>query len=141
MAETKATGWTLESLAQHMLTLISEHDKRYEERHQAQKELVALALVSAKEAVTKAETASDRRFEGVNEFRATLADQQRTLMPRQEVELLIKNMSSRLDSIDDTVQKSQAGRSGAYGGWLAAVGVVGFVIMVAVFVMTFVIRR
>lgn len=46
----------------------------------------AAALLSQKEAVTKAEVASEKRFESVNEFRAQLADQAGTFVSRLEAE-------------------------------------------------------
>jgi hypothetical protein len=45
---------------------------------------IQAALASAEKAVAKAETASERRFEGVNEFRRTLSDQSATFLPRTE---------------------------------------------------------
>lgn len=63
----------------------------------SQAEKVALALNAADKAVTKAEIAAEKRFEGVNEFRATLSDQAMLLMPRTEVVALVDNINTRHD--------------------------------------------
>lgn len=86
--------------------VLIEHDKRYEQRFQGQENNVGLALSrvdkefhehiqqvrtetqaaleAAEKAIAKAETATDKRFESVNEFRAQLADQAARFMPRDE---------------------------------------------------------
>ena len=64
----------------------------------AQKEAVNAALAAADRAVSKAELASEKRFESVNEFRATLSDQQRTLFPRAEAEAIFKSLEAKLES-------------------------------------------
>jgi hypothetical protein len=61
------------------------------------KEAVAAALAAADRAVSKSEMAADKRFESVNEFRSTLSDQQRLLMPRSEAELMLKTLSDKLE--------------------------------------------
>jgi transglutaminase/protease-like cytokinesis protein 3 len=68
-----------------------------------QEQAVNAALVAADRAVSKAEAASEKRFDSVNEFRATLADQQRSLMPRMETETLFKNMTEKIEAITDTL--------------------------------------
>jgi deoxyribodipyrimidine photolyase len=51
----------------------------------AAEQAVAVALANAEKAVAKAETASDKRFESVNEFRQTLSDQTASFPSRTEV--------------------------------------------------------
>lgn len=129
---------------------LGESDLRYQQRFEAQskaleaaflaqqmamqtalaaaKEAVVAALAAADRAVAKAEGASEKRFEGVNEFRAALADQQRTLMPRSEVEVTIKAISERLSALKDTVDARTNERRGLTGGWGYAVGAIGFLL-------------
>lgn len=86
--------------------LLVEVDRRYEQRFEAQEQAVGLALArvdkefhehlaqvraethaaleAADKAIAKAETATEKRFDGVNEFRGQLADQARTFIPRAE---------------------------------------------------------
>src|SRR5687768_2375402 len=85
---------------------LAANDRRYEQRFadqqtavntalSAAKEAVNAAMLAANAAVTKAETAYDKRFEAVNEFRGTLSDQQRTLMPRAEAELRLDTLEQK----------------------------------------------
>ena len=69
----------------------------------AQKESVTIAMAAADRAVTKAETAAERRFESVNEFRGTLADSARLLMPRAEVEVTVKAIEEKIGAIQKMV--------------------------------------
>jgi len=61
-------------IREYVEALLSERDKQ-----------IALALNSAEKAVTKAETATEKRFESVNEFRLTLSDQTKTFVTRGEL--------------------------------------------------------
>jgi len=107
----------------------------------AQDEAVASALAASDRAVSKAETASEKRFDSVNEFRSTLADQQRTLMPRSETETLFKNMGEKIETIQTTLidkitvlEKSlnvgTGQKSGIREGWGYAVGAVGLLLAI-----------
>lgn len=58
--------------------------KAIEAARLAAEKAVEAALSAAEQAVAKAEIASDKRFESVNEFRAQLGDQARTFMGRDE---------------------------------------------------------
>jgi hypothetical protein len=93
-------------------------------RFDASDKAFSAALAAQKEAITKAETASEKRFDGVNEFRNTLADQQRTLMPRNEVELMISNINARLTKIENTGNTDSGEKVGARNLWLVILGVV-----------------
>lgn len=64
---------------------------------QAAKEAVASALASADRAVSKAEAAAEKRFEAVNEFRATLSDQATKFASRTEVDQATGNLLDKID--------------------------------------------
>ena len=113
-----------------MISLFEERDTRYQQRFEAQEHSLQSALNAADRAVAKAETATEKRFEGVNEFRSQLADQARTFLPRQEYdarhETLVDQMGamgSRLTALEGT----KSGRSEAIA-WASA----GFAIFVSV---------
>jgi len=97
-------------------------------RFASQESAVTTAMASAEKAVVKAEMASEKRFESVNEFRNTLADQQRSLMPRTEAEALFKNLAEKIESLSVTVTAIAPRREGSREGWGYAVGVVGLVL-------------
>jgi hypothetical protein len=139
----------------HVRTLIVGNDKRYEQRFDAsqkalevgfaaakaavdasfaaQKEAINAALAAADRAVTKAELATEKRFESVNEFRGTLDNQQRTLIPRSEVDKMFQAMTEKVDRLQKQADASTAERAGIRGGWGYAVGAVGFVLLLASF--------
>ena len=71
-------------------------------RFEAQKEAVTAALAAADRAVNKAELASEKRFDSVNEFRAALNDSARLLMPRAEAEQRMSTIESAIREIKTT---------------------------------------
>jgi hypothetical protein len=96
----------------------------------AQKEAIVAALAAADRAVLKAELASDKRFEGVNEFRGTLADQQRTLMPRSEVEVIVKALNEKIAKLETLSVANTSESIGIRGGWGYAVGLLGAIMLI-----------
>lgn len=167
---TPKESWSLETLLDHVLALITAHDRRYEERFlasqraldlgfsgqkaaidsafaaqkaaveaafSAQKEAINAALAAADRAVAKAEASTDKRFDSVNEFRATLDNQQRTLIPRSEVAVLIEGVTEKINNVNKQIENVvkqldaiDAERRGVKGGWGYAVGVIGFVLTI-----------
>lgn len=90
---------------------------------------VQAALAAADRAVSKAELAADKRFESVNEFRQTLDDQQRTLMPRQEADVIFRGLAEKVGALERRITQRDAESSGTKGGWVLAIGAIGFVVM------------
>ena len=78
-------------------TMLNEREDRTKERFASMKIAVDAALAAADRAVTKAEIATEKRFEGVNEFRETLRDQAANLMPRMEYEVQHRALSVKVD--------------------------------------------
>ena len=139
-------GWSLEAYIAHNESMReaekdvqAERDRRYAELFKerekawmaavegATKEAKAEAL-SAKAAVEKAEVASEKRFEGVNEFRATLADQAATLISRAEVEQQFQSVNEKVDLVTSRMDRLD-GRSGGNNQTVlyavAALGILG----------------
>jgi len=94
-----------------------ERDRRYTERFDAQEK-----------AVLKAEVASEKRFDGVNEFRRTLSDQAGTFTTRAE-------MDARFEAVNTTLKRLEAHDNASTGKgigmsqlWTAALAVAGLVI-------------
>lgn len=136
-------GWTFESLLRYVLAEIKavretreSDDRRYEQRFKdsqtavdaavaAARMAVDAALSAAKEAVHKAELASEKRFDGVNEFRGTLADQQRMLIPRAEAELRMSAIERQLEELktaDSTRKGQRRGMDQLWGYLIGALG-------------------
>jgi hypothetical protein len=93
----EAGGWTLEAFTDHVGKQMAELDLRYQQRFEAQEKAIAAALAAAERAVLKAEAASERRFESVNEFRSVLTAQSATLATKEEVGLAIKALIDKID--------------------------------------------
>lgn len=130
-----SAGWTIDTLREHFDRIIADLERRLDERIDGQKESVTVAMA-----------ASEKRFDGVNEFRQALGDTSRLQMPRLEAENLMKalnekmeaadkGIAARLDAVTNTVVGSQGRTSGVHSGWGYAVGAVGLMIAVVTLVM------
>jgi hypothetical protein len=127
--------WTLDTLKAYL-----------ESRIHALETSMTVALRSAEQAVLKAESSAEKRFESVNEFRNTLSDQQRNLMPRSEVgvvagaltdkiQALEQSLSNKIGALEKQVDAIHVERMGVRGGWGYAVGVVGLLLALGSLVM------
>lgn len=86
------------------------------------REYVDIRFEAAQKAIDKAEAASEKRFEGVNEFRASLADQSRLLMPRSEAEQQFKTIAEKIDVLTARINARDDRGAGMSQGWLWLVG-------------------
>jgi len=120
------------SLRVHLETRLDEMDRRFTAALTAQDKAVQIAMIASEKAVAKAETAAERRFESVNEFRAQLADQAATFMPRAEAEQRIAALAERneqanaslLSKFDDLKGSNRAGASSLFGYLIGGVGLI-----------------
>lgn len=131
-------------LAVHQL--INERDERYKLRSDAQDNAVKLSMDNSERAIAKAEIATEKRFDSVNEFRATLADQASKLMPRAEydvqhraleeklnvaeaaLEAKIISNENRINLIQQNLTSILARGGGMKDAWGYIVGIAGLVI-------------
>jgi len=121
----------IDSQIKNIHTLIEANDKNYNQRFENVLQATQSALAASDRAVTKAEMASEKRFDAVNEFRATLADQQRNLMPRAEVEIMMKSINEKVDALNVlTIAKQSEGLGQKQGmGTIAVIaGVISAVV-------------
>ena len=109
---------TLESGLQALRDVLTERDLRYTQRASAQDTAVAAALATSKEAVTKAEVATEKRLEVLNELREVVVDQSRDFSRKSEVQLLIDGMEKRIEVLATLVST----REGHGGGVKEAIG-------------------
>jgi small-conductance mechanosensitive channel len=125
--EKSVSGWTVDTLKELMEQRFIDSDKA-----------VQAALLAAKEAVLKAEVATEKRFESVNEFRGQLADQTSNLMPRAEYNAKHQALEDKLVAITDRINKSEGATQGSdltinkiYGAIAAAVAVISILVLLA----------
>jgi hypothetical protein len=111
-----ATGWTLEALKEHL-----------ESKIELNYAVIQTDLAASKEALSKALATSDKRLESMNEFRGSLADQNRLQMPRAEAEVLIKGLAERLANCELEISQQRAMQAGTVGGKSNIVMIVGLV--------------
>ena len=90
-------------------------------RFDAQKEAVNAALAASDRAVNKAEMASEKRFDSVNEFRAALNDSARLLMPRLECEQRFAALEKMISDLKMTVEANSNKDEGKNLGFLKVV--------------------
>jgi hypothetical protein len=88
---------------------------------------VQTALTSAKEAVLKAEAATNDRFSAVNEFRGSLNDVARVQMPRTEAEQVNRALSERIDRLTTQVNDMASRSQGVSAMWPFLVGGAGII--------------
>jgi hypothetical protein len=84
-------------------------------------------------AVTKAEIATEKRFESVNEFRNTLSDQSRTLMPRAESESKYNGLNDRVTNLETKFEKLEGTKVGGSQNMLYIIAIVSVIISIISF--------
>lgn len=109
----------------------TDNDKAVQAALVSQEKAVAAALAAAEKAVLKAETAADKRFDAVNEFRATLTDQTNTFLPRPEYNAQHKALEEKVDVLTERVNSMTGRSSGLQASWGYLVAFVSIVIVIA----------
>ena len=92
-------GEVLLTRIEALKTVMDERDVRYEQRFKAMDEKTSLALTASEKAVAKAEIATEKRFDSVNEFRGQLKDQAATLVPRAEADSRFRGIEEKIESL------------------------------------------
>ena len=93
----------------------------------SQAEKVALALSASDKAGDKADAATEKRFESVNEFRAQLDDQAKTFISRVEFTGLRDSMSDKVDELRRHAAEAAGKGQGLQAGWGFLIGGVGLI--------------
>jgi hypothetical protein len=114
--EKNISGWTVDTLHEHTLTLVNGVVKLFESREKAlfdkimsvEKESEA-ALRSANVAIDKSEKSIEKRFDGVNEFRKALGDQTVEFVRKTEVEIRFNAVASDITVLRAAVN-TEAGK-------------------------------
>lgn len=101
-------GWTVDTLEINLSGKIEALDRFCVTSFAQSKERVDMALAASDKAISKAEQATEKRFEGVNEFRATLADQAALLLPRSEFQVQQNAIAEKLSTLTEIVTKLEA---------------------------------
>ncbi len=81
----------------------------------AQREALDAALASSERAIAKAEASTEKRFEAVNEFRQTLADQQKNFATNSEVYLRFTALEEKVNTAFSILNEAKGRASGSLG--------------------------
>lgn len=106
-------GWTFDAFEDHMEAIFRERDK----------------------ALRAALKAMDKRLAGMNEFRSTISDQSRTLMPRTEADIRLAAQGADISALKAS-RDTGAGRTQgmSVGAKVAIAAVSLFVVLLGLFV-------
>ena len=96
------------STREYIESLIESRFRELTIRCNSLEEATKVAFSSSEKAISKAEDASNHRFEGINEFRGQLADQQRTLVARVEVDALLTTLRDAINVVQAQVNEARA---------------------------------
>ena len=77
-----------------------------------------------------AETASEKRFDGVNEFRAILTDQQKTFITRNEWGSQHHALEDKINALENRATLSEGKGEGKHTFWSYIVGGIGLISLV-----------
>jgi hypothetical protein len=95
--EREPSGWTVDTLKAFEDEKIAALERHIEGRFDAIQRELSKAIETAATAVNKAEVATERRFEGVNEFRAQLSDQAGRFVTREELHAVEEKLGAASD--------------------------------------------
>lgn len=90
--------WTVETVRIHLQQQLDDMREMLSERFNTQTKAVDAAFAAQQAAITAAAAASERRFEGINEFRAQLSDQAATLMSRAEATVRLDGLNEKVEA-------------------------------------------
>jgi hypothetical protein len=83
------------SIDERTVLALTSSDMRYEQRFKSMDEKTSLALAASEKAGTKAEMATEKRFDSVNEFRGQQKDMMASFASRTEVEARFKGLEDK----------------------------------------------
>jgi soluble cytochrome b562 len=87
--------------------LIDERQARVVDRFESMNQKIDAALASSEKAISKAESATEERFKGVNEFRAALSDQTQTFLSRMEYQTGHQALIDKIESVEKRLAAQQ----------------------------------
>lgn len=108
------TSWNVETLKEYV-------DIRFD----SQAKLIAAQVEAQDKAIIKAEVATDKRLDGLNELRRIVNDTQALLMPREEAYARLQALADKIEVLTSRINMSEGNKSGMKDSWGYLVGVVG----------------
>jgi hypothetical protein len=127
----------IEASAVAFKELMHERDLRYTERAKSQDTAVATAMASAEKAILKAETATEKRLEGLNELKGMAENQAATFARKAEVELAQTAQDKRIDELTRQFEARQSHSMGIGTAFAYFVGACGVLLAVFSLIVTY----
>lgn len=128
-------GWRIGTLKAHLDAQLAQMDRRYEQRFEAQETAVGVALeavhremsdhirnvsemttqafAASEKAIDKAERASEKRFDSVNEFREQARDRDAAFATKESVEGLKESTTARVGALERSAAASGGQQAGS----------------------------
>lgn len=94
-------------------------------RFTALNEQLAQALLTVQRATDRVDAANEKRFESVNEFRQSVAQQQRALIPRPEYEMAHASLQRQVNDMATALANAKSEKKGAGHLWAVLLGAAG----------------
>jgi hypothetical protein len=129
--------WTIETFRVLVQELMDAHDRRYEERFQAQDRALQAALVESQRALTKAEHALEKRLDLLNEMRAAMSDQAQAYLPRSRYDSEHDALEEKIQVNATRLEKLEARAGGLNNGWILFGQIVSLIASTVAILMTF----
>lgn len=89
---------------------------------------IDIETAATKEAIGKADAATEKRFESVNEFRGQMADQSALFIARREVEAMVSAANEKIAGLNDRMNRNEGRGSGQHQLYGYLVGALGLLL-------------
>jgi predicted nucleic acid-binding Zn-ribbon protein len=122
----------IEEKFEGFIKLMDERQLRNDDRFNSQDEKTSLAVSASEKASTKAETAIEKRFDSVNEFRGAMNDSARLQLPRAEADSRFASLEQKLEEMKKRYDTEIAGLREARSEGMGRQQVMTIVISIAV---------
>jgi hypothetical protein len=133
------------SLREFLLAQIDAVEKRSDQRFEAMKAQVDAAFEASQRAIDKADISTEKRFEGVNEFRSALSDQSAHFVTNETLAVLgdklqagidrnrddLDVLAKRIDVRQGELEGAKVTKGALYSGIAAAVAIIGLLVVLA----------
>lgn len=119
-------GWTLPTLYTHLDGKIDDLDKRTKLQFEATKESVAIAQSATRDASTKADSALEKRLEGLNELRDIVTSLMAERMSKEAAETRFAAQDEKIVRLEKQMAeemgaKGQLQQNKQYSMWIFAI--------------------
>ena len=131
--EERPSGWSVDTLRQHLSEMAAERDKRLDQRIDYEAKLAEERDKRYEQRFLAQESATAYMRQVTNEFRGQLADQQSTFITRTETLARAQSNADKIDALATRIDRTEGRSTGLNAGWgwlIGAVGLIGALISI-----------